>query len=388
MNLPHDREPLQTTQLSLPENMIDLGVGQPDLALLPWEMMRQAADHRLQQPERGLLQYGLEKGDGYFRRALAEFLSHGYGTAVSPDYLFVTNGASQALDLICTLFTKPGDLIFVEEPTYFLALRIFAEHQLRPVCLPIDEQGLVIEALEEALAQETPVLLYTIPTFQNPTGVTLPPSRRKRLLELSQTHGFYLVADEVYQLLGYASAPPAPFGSHVEAYDRVLSLGSFSKILAPGLRLGWIQAAPAVLQRLAGSGMLDSGGGLNPFVSGIVRSVLELGWQEEHLGGLRNEYRRRAAALSQALRRHLAGVASFTEPEGGFFIWLKLAQMQDAAGLLPQARARDVAFQPGIKFSSRDGLRHCMRLCFAFYDAPKLEEGVVRLRETLASIHG
>jgi DNA-binding transcriptional MocR family regulator len=387
MNLPQDRDPLQTTQLTLSENMIDFGIGQPDLALLPWEILRQAADHRLQQPERGLLQYGAEKGDGHFRRALAAFLSAGYGTAVSPEHLFVTNGVSQALDLICTLFTSPGDLIFVEEPTYFLALRIFADHQLRLVSLPVDEQGLVIELLEEALARETPVFLYTIPTYQNPTGVTLPQSRRRRLLELSHSHGFYLVADEVYHLLGYESGPPTPFASYRES-ETLLSLGSFSKILAPGLRLGWIQAAPALLQRLANSGMLESGGGLNPFVSGIVRSTLELGWQEDHLRHLRTTYQQRAAALSHALRRHLSGLASFAEPQGGFFIWLKLAQMRDTSELLPLARQRDVAFQPGVKFSSRHGLRQYMRLCFAFYDVPTLEEGVVRLRETLAPILG
>ncbi len=274
-----------------------------------------------------------------FRAALAGFLTEQYNLKVDPSQLFVSNGVSQALDLLCTLHTQPGDVVFVEEPTYFLALRIFADHRLRVVGLPTDEHGLVIEALEEELKRQRPALLYIIPTHQNPSGATLPLQRRQRLVELSQEHGFFVLADEVYHCLSFGGAvPPLPLASFADS-GTVLSLGSFSKILAPGLRLGWIQGRADRLRPLAQCGLLDSGGGLNPFTAAIVRSALELGLQQQHLDRLRRVYAGRLAALDAALQRDLAGRLVYRRPEGGFFIWARLADGQDAEAVLRTAQA-------------------------------------------------
>jgi DNA-binding transcriptional MocR family regulator len=296
--------------------------------------------------------------------------------------LFVTTGASQGLDLICTLFTQPGDTIFVEEPTYFLALRIFTDHHLNIVSIPIDDNGLVVEALEEKLAEYRPVFLYTIPTFHNPGGVTLSAARRERLVRLSEQHDFLIVADEVYHLLAYTAMPPPPLPSYDER-GTVLSLGSFSKIMAPGLRLGWIQAKPLRLERLVGCGLVDSGGGLNPFTAGLVRSALELGIQQEQLIRLKNTYRQGTAVLSQALREHIPSF-KFIEPQGGFFVWGQLPEEVNTEALLPIARRYQVGFQPGLKFSSRQGLRNYVRLSFAYYDEEELREGVQRLARVIS----
>ena len=376
---------MRIAQVNVPADLIHFGVGQPGFDLLPLELMQRAANHRLGQGETTLLNYGFEPGSDYFRQALAVFLSKGYGTAVSPDHLFTTNGISQALDLLCTLLARPGDTIFVEEPTYFLALDIFRDHHLRIVTIPIDNDGLIIEALEEKLKVEKPVFLYTIPAFQNPSGVTLSLERRQRLVELSQTHGFYVLADEVYQLLDYTAVPPQPL-AHISPNDTVISLGTFSKILAPGLRLGWIEAAPALLERLTGCGLLQSGGGFNPFTAEIVRSLLEQGWLAEFLTQLKATYRSRAAALSQALRHHLSDDVQFTEPTGGFFIWARLPEVADTAVLLEQLRPYKVAFHPGPKFSAEQGLRQYLRLSFAFYNEATLEEGVRRLQAGVAAL--
>jgi 2-aminoadipate transaminase len=188
---------IQTTQLDIPPGMIHLGIGQPDPSLLPLALMKNAAEHRLSHGDASLLAYGAESGDGYFRLALARFLTAHYHKPVDADDLFVTAGASQGLDLICTLFTKPGETIFVEEPSYFLALNIFRDHGLNIIGLPMDEDGLIIEALEENLTQHHPAFLYTIPTFHNPSGVTLSAARRERLVQLSQEHNLLIVADEV-----------------------------------------------------------------------------------------------------------------------------------------------------------------------------------------------
>ncbi|MGL4648586.1 MAG: aminotransferase class I/II-fold pyridoxal phosphate-dependent enzyme, partial [Caldilineaceae bacterium] len=186
------------TQSAIPAGVIDLGLGHPNDDLLPLAQMAQAAAHRLAQGDPAFLQYGAEAGSAPLRVALASFLRQATQTPAAPDSLFMTNGVSQALDLICTQFTRPGNLVLVEEPTYFLALRIFADHDLRVSAVAVDAEGLDVDALGARLrAGERPTLLYPIPTHQNPAGVTLSAARRERLVALSSAFGFRIVADEV-----------------------------------------------------------------------------------------------------------------------------------------------------------------------------------------------
>jgi 2-aminoadipate transaminase len=373
---------IRTVQLNIPPGMIDFGVGQPSPALLPLTLLKEAAGQRLSSRDASLLAYGAEQGDGYFRLALARFLSAHYQVPVDFDNLFITAGASQGLDLICTLFSRPGDTIFVEEPSYFLALRIFADHELNVVGLPMDEHGLIVEAVEEKLSRQTPAFLYTIPTFHNPSSVTLTADRRERLVGLSRRHKILIVADEVYHMLSYSEAPPMPLASHIDG-SSVLSLGSFSKIMAPGLRLGWIQGGGRLLQRFTGCGLLDSGGGLNPFTSGIVRSAVENGLLEDQLRNLKTAYSRRKTALADALRESLPEVVHFVEPGGGFFIWLEFPHGIDTPHLLDAAFKQNVGFLPGLKFSAQNGLKNFARLSFSYYDIPELEEGARRLGKVI-----
>lgn len=373
--------PVRSTQVWLPPGMVHFGIGQPDFDLLPLSLLRRAADHRLSQGNPYLLNYGSEQGDGYFRLALANFLAGHYAQAVDAEHLVVTAGASQGLDLVCTLFASSGDTILVEEPSYFLALRIFEDHGLRVVSLPTDEDGLVVDALEEALAVHDPAFLYLIPTFQNPTGVTLSQGRRQRLAEAARERGLLIVADEVYHLLDYTQTPPTPLALYAQDAP-ILSLGSFSKILAPGLRLGWIDGTPALIEKLALCGLLDSGGSPNHFTSGLVRSVLELDLLAPYLREIKDAYLARAQALSAALREQIPE-ARFDGASGGFFLWLTFPEHIDTVDLLPMAESVEVSYVPGSRFSSRGGLRNALRLSFAFHDIPALELGVVRLRQAL-----
>jgi DNA-binding transcriptional MocR family regulator len=361
--------------------IIDLGIGQPQIDLLPLERIRRAAERRFAQHDASFLQYGAEQGDGYLRLELARFLTREYATPVLAENLFITNGASSGLDLTCTLFTQPGDTIFVEEPSYFLALRIFADHHLRLVPVPVDQNGLIVEALEETLKREHPVLVYTIPSFQNPSGYTLSGARRSRLAQLSRERDFLIVADEVYHLLSFSAKPPQAFGGCAEQ-GNIISLGSFSKILAPGLRLGWIQTDPARAKAFSACGLVDSGGGLNPFTAAIVRGLLETGELEENIHHLCIIYQARVAALDAALRKHLPGV-HYQVPHGGYFFWIRLPDGRDAEALLKRAEDFKVSFRPGTRFSSQGGLHDYARLCFAFYDATQLAEGVERLNQAL-----
>ncbi|MEW5829992.1 MAG: PLP-dependent aminotransferase family protein [Chloroflexota bacterium] len=372
---------LPVTQISLPPGFIDLGMGNPDFDLLPLELLHRSAETYFAAGDRRTLQYGAEPGDGNFRRALADFISTACGSRVDPGLLFVTAGASSALDLVCSLYTRPGDVIFAEEPSYFLALRIFADHGLRVVPIPMDDDGLRLDLLEEELLKARPKFVYTIPAFQNPSGRTLSQPRREELVELAQRHNFLVVADEVYQFLHYGPMPPQPFAAFTADVEQVISVNSFSKILAPGLRLGWVQAHAKVIGRLAGSGLLDSGGGMAPFTSAVVRGMVESGGLAENIARLRLEYARRLAALDAALRRYLPQ-AEYALPQGGFFFWVRLPGV-DAAGLRREAQAFEVGIRQGMLFSSRNGMQDHVRLAFCFYREEALEEGVIRLKRCL-----
>ncbi|MFC1936350.1 PLP-dependent aminotransferase family protein [Chloroflexota bacterium] len=370
------KEPM-IVQSSIPPNFIDLGNGNPDINLLPLEMLQQSAERFFADGDRRSLQYGLEQGDGYFREALADFLTTAYDTKVDSSALFVTSGASSGLDLLCTLFAQPGDTVFVEEPSYFLALRIFEDHGLRVVSIPIDEDGLNLDELEGALAEYKPKLIYTIPTFQNPSGRSLPQARRDKLAALAQKHNFLIAADEVYQLLPYTQTPPRAFAAMAEDVEQVVSVNSFSKILAPGLRLGWIQAHGSVIKRMAGSGLLESGGGMTPYTSALVRGLIEDGGLERNISRLRKEYAVRLRAMDAALHQYLPA-AEYALPHGGFFFWVRLPGA-NAAELRSQAQRFEVGLRQGDLFSSRNGLQDYVRLSFSYYRPEAIEEGVKRL---------
>lgn len=372
-----------TMRRAAAEGVIDFGIGQPSLSLLPVNDLRIASDHFLAQGNPVPLQYGADHGEVPFRDTLAKFLARHYEIPVAPGQVMVTAGASQALDLICTRFTKHGDTIFVEEPSYFLALLVFRDHGLNVIGIPVDENGMRMDALEQALTQHEPVLLYTIPTFQNPSAVTLSAERRAHLLALSRKHNFLIVADEVYHLLDFGTAPPPPkpIASHSDT-GRVLSLGSFSKICAPGLRLGWIQSAPDNLDTITASGLVQSGGGLNPFTSGVMRSLIELGLADSGLQSFRTVYRERSELLTKLLHQHLPSV-SFTQPHGGFFIWVQLPEGRDVAQVKVAAEQHGVNFQAGTRFGAAKSLSRYLRLSFAHYDDADLEEGVKRLAKAI-----
>jgi DNA-binding transcriptional MocR family regulator len=311
------------------------------------------------------------------REKLARFLG-GHGMPIDPARLFITCGASHGLDLILSRYTREGDTVLVEEPTYFHALKILRARHVRILPVPMDEHGLDVEAMEALLVRERPKLLYTIPIHHNPTSATLSPERRSKLIELAHRHDFLIAADEVYQLLTYEGAPPPPLSSWDR--ERVLSLGSFSKILAPGVRLGWIEAAPAHLTELARCGVLQSGGGASPFAAAIVESTIETGILDEYLERIRDEYRRRSHTMIRMLEEILPAL-SFERPRGGFFVWLRLDR--DAEALLPQAHAEGVGFLPGPRSSIGGGLRDRARLCFTYYDTAEIESAIRRFAKAL-----
>lgn len=362
--------------------MIHLGLGQPSSDLLPLKVMEKSAAHCLSQNERFFLAYGGEKGNLNFRKTLAGFLSGHYPDIVDPEQLLITNGNSQALDFICTRLTQPGDTVLVEEPSYFLALKIFADHKLNLVSIPVDDDGLVTEVLKEKLKKLTPVFLYTIPSFHNPAGVTLSNKRREELVQICAQKNLMVVADEVYHFLNYSKISITPMGTWVDQCP-LICLGSFSKILAPGLRLGWMQASHDIVEKLSRSGLLVSGGGFNPFVSEIVNSVIHLGFLEAHIKTLKKVYQKRIKIFCDELRLQLPDQIQCKTPDGGYFVWVKFPKDIDTHAFRKSAQKQKVDFHPGSLFSYKKKLRNYMRLSFAFYEEEVLIQGARRLGKVI-----
>lgn len=361
-------------------DVIHFGIGQPGPDLMPVEALRAAAaDFMAHAAANPLdLNYGERQGDAGFRASLAAFLSHNHGHPARPEDLLVSGGNSQALDFACARFTRPGDAVFVEEPTYFLAHRIFADHGLDVIGIPLDRDGMRMDVFRARLAERRPALVYTIPSYQNPCSVTLSAERRLELAELSRRHGFVVAADEVYQMLHFDGAPPPAMATLIDQ-GNILSLGTFSKIMAPALRLGWIQAAPELMEKMLESGFVNSGGSVNHYVSEVMRHALDLGLQQSVLDGLRTAYRARRDAMQRALEAQLAGHARWSRPGGGYFFWLELDPSVDTVELKNRALAAGTGFQPGPLFSCAGGFGHFIRLSFAHYTEAQIALGVERL---------
>lgn len=373
---------LESSQIVNDPSVIDLGIGQPELEILPKELAWRAAQRLLSDPDMRPLNYGHPKGDGDFRQALSRFLAPYYQHKPAPDSFIATNGASQALYFLTRELTKPRQTILVEEPTYFLALEIFRGANLKIVGVPTGESGVDLEKLASLAKKHKPVFFYTIPTFHNPTGRTTPQETRASVVELAKTHNFKVVADEVYQALAYSSSPPPPYAQYLPS-DVVISVGSFSKILAPGLRLGWIQCSPDLQAKLLTSGLLRSGGGMNQFTCCLVREALKSGDCDRYLGQLHKIYGYRIEVMDRCLQRDLGDLVEYHKPTGGYFFWLKLPKKIDIQLLEDQAKNHGVGFRAGNRFATGKSCKNYIRLSFARYAENAIDVGIGRLAECI-----
>lgn len=362
-----------------PPGTINFGIGQPSADLLPAELIGRASASFFANAEPFEFNYGVTEGDGRFLDSLAGFLTTGYGAAAATKELFVTGGNSQALDMVSAVYANPGDTVFVEEPSYFLAFQIFRDHGLKLVGIPVDDEGLDVDELRRELTSHSPAFLYTIPSYHNPGGQCTSAERRRQIVELAVEHDFLIVADEVYQLLYYCDPPPPAYGTMTSS-ERVVSLGSFSKILAPGMRLGWIQTCESLRGKLIAHGFINSGGSINHFSSHIVRQTIDNGSLVTHVEKLKREYRDRVEAMDNALKESFSGIAKWKRPEGGYFFWLSFDETVDTAPLRDKAREFETGFQSGAVFSSKGQLNNCLRLSFAHYNSDDIRAGIKRMR--------
>jgi DNA-binding transcriptional MocR family regulator len=377
----------QSTQMVLREGFCEFTWGQPDPDLLPVTEMRRAVETGLATYGPAALSYGAAEGAwpllGWIRERVERI--EGYSTGL--DECLGTAGNSDALDQICTLFTRPGDVALVESPTYHLALRIMHDHGLDLHAVPLDDDGLDVGALQTTLrslkrAGKRARLLYTIPTFHNPSGVSLTPDRRRALVDLAVAEDLLIVEDDVYRELVYdGSAPPSLFG--LAPRGTVMRMGSFAKTLAPGLRLGWLNASAAQVRRIADGGLRDSGGSPSFFTGMMVAALCRSGDYDRQVSRLVSAYRSRRDALASALAEHLPQGCRFVSPSGGFFLWVSLPSAVDAEALAPRAEAHNVTFIPGARFCIDGRGTNCLRLAFSQMKPEALIAGARRLAAAL-----
>ena len=374
---------LPSVLVSIKDGVIDLGWGHPSSRLHPIEAIRTASEILLASDDTASLQYGATQGFGPFLESLAGFLTRqpAYDIPVDPRHLFLTAGASQGLDLACTLYAPAGSTVVVEEPTYFVIEKIFRDRNLNVVGVPIDAQGMRVSELENLLLDGLrPNLVYIIPTFQNPTGLCLSNDRRTQLISLANKFDFHILADEVYQLIYFEDLPPKPLLAFDQG-NRVISFGSFSKILAPGLRAGWIHAAPEIIKKFSDAAITFSGGGFNHYSSALIREVIDLGLLDTHVSALRQEYSVRSEAMHQALQLYFGREIEYIHPAGGYYFWITFPEGFDSDRLLDSAEKAGVSYRPGNAFSESGKFSRQIRLAYTLFEVEELKEGISRLYE-------
>ena len=346
--------PKNLTQGTVP-NTISLLLGHPDPATLLIPELHQAMEYAIASPQAltAALQYGPERGTQSLIDFLIGKIHREQNMSLRSENIMVVAGSTHAVDMLARLYVKPGEVVLVEAPTYADALHIFRDHHIELCPVSIDEDGLIPGVLEAQVMRlhelgKVPGMLYTIPNFHNPTGRTLSEVRRHEIIELAQQYNFLIVEDDVYRDLSFEGSVPASFYALADG-EGVFSIGSFSKTLAPGLRLGWLVGSEDAIQHCIDCGTTQMGGGANPFVAYIVAEYCRSGYWEQHISRLQTLYKLRRDVALSALKQYMPADVKWTHPAGGFFIWLNLPENVFAQHVKQQA------FQQGVLLAAGEG---------------------------------
>lgn len=364
--------------------IVSLAGGSPYVTALPLDVVGNMVGQLVTERGSVALQYCTAQGDTGLREKICEVMSI-EGVRAHPDDVVVTVGSQQALDLITRIFVDPGDVVLAEAPSYVGALGSFAAYQAEVVHVAMDDNGLIPEALEQAIQRLTAAgrrikFLYTVPNYQNPAGVTLAAERRPRILEICQAAGLLIIEDNPYGLLGFDGDPIRAL--RADDPEGVVYLGTFSKTFAPGVRVGWAAAPPAIRDKLvlaAESAVLCH----SSFSQLVVREYLATQPWREQVKDFREIYRQRRDALLDALSAQMPDGCRWTTPAGGFYVWLQLPGGINSKAMLPRAVSSRVAYVPGTGFyADGDGTGH-LRLSYCFPPPDRIREGVRRLASVI-----
>jgi 2-aminoadipate transaminase len=369
------REILKVTERP---GIISLAGGLPSADTFPVEAMREAAARVLTDAPREALQYAASEGFAPLRDWVAAHLNQQHGMDIAPSQVLLTTGSQQGLDLAAKVLIDEGSRVLVETPTYLGALQAFTPYEPVVQALDSDHEGPLPEALAQAARAAR--FAYLLPNFQNPTGHVYSEARREAIVAVARERGLPLLEDNPYGDLWYDAPPPRPLAAR---HPRgVLYLGSFSKVLAPGLRLGYVIAPPAIYPKLL---QAKQAADLHTSILNqrIVYEVLRTGMLESHVPSIRARYKVQRDAMQASLARHLAGVAQWVKPAGGMFFWLELRKGLDAAALLPRAVEAGMAFVPGAAFYADAPRANTLRLSFVTASPAEIETGIAALAGVL-----
>lgn len=369
--------------------IISFAGGFPDSAMFDVEGLKEASQRALAEEPGAALQYGATEGYEPLRAQLGS-LMQAKGVDVAPSGLIVTTGSQQALDLLGKTLISPGDKVIVEGPTFLATIQCFRLYGAQLISAPIDADGVKTDELEKLIAEHKPKLVYLIPTFGNPSGATLSLERRKKVLELAVKYQTLIVEDDPYGDLYFGEAPPPSIKALSKdvpgSTELVAHCGSLSKVLSPGLRIGWL-IAPAELLAKATMCKQFSDAHTSTFAQATAAQYLKSGRMPGTLAHVREVYAERAKAMGNALRKELGDAIEFTQPHGGLFFWARLTgaggKLADANVLAKRAIEKLVAFVPGAPFFAEKPDVSTLRLSFATANVEKIEEGIARLGQAL-----
>ncbi len=365
--------------------IISFAGGFPDSAMFDVDGIREASMKALSEEPGAALQYGATEGYNPLREQLAAFMGS-KGVQVNPDGLIVTTGSQQALDLIGKTLVDPGAKVIVEAPTFLATIQCFRLYGAQVIAAPIDADGVQVDKLEQLIAEHKPRFVYLIPTFGNPSGATLSLERRKRILELAVKTKTVVIEDDPYGDLYFGKAPPASLMALTAqvpgSRDWLVHCGSLSKVLSPGLRVGWMIAPPELLAKATMCKQF-SDAHTSTFAQATAAQYLKAGRMPATLAHVREVYAGRAKTMGECLKKELGDAIEFTQPGGGLFFWARLTgangKLKDAGELAKRAIEKGVAFVPGAPFYATNPDASTLRLSFATVGEDKIREGVERL---------
>ena len=372
---------------SLSDLAFDLNAGVPDRATLPADALAEAARRALDADPAGALTYGGTLGYEPLRAWIAAQQSAETGLPLDASHVTLTAGSAHAIDNIAATFMAPGDVVIVGAPTYPGAIRTFRARGARLIEVPQDDDGLQMVSLASALEHQRAIgapakLVYVIANYDNPSGSTLPLHRREELAQLAARYHTLVVEDDAYTGIDLDGPPPTSLFA-VAGGRGILRVGTFSKTIATGLRVGWVVADPLIIERLA---FMRFDNGASPLMLRTVHEYLEAGTHEEHVGQLRALYRERRDASAQALVEHCEPYVSFRKPSGGFFHWLHLRDGLDALAVTKAAAAHGVAITPGSGYYASSGGRDRVRLVYSALPPQQLDEAISLLGRALGDV--
>jgi 2-aminoadipate transaminase len=370
--------------------IISFAGGFPDSAMFDVEGIREASSLALSQEPGAALQYGATEGYGPLREQLAHFMAQKGVTELGSEQLIVTTGSQQALDLIGKTMISPGDKVIVEGPTFLATIQCFRLYGAELISAPVDDHGVDTDVLEKLIAEHRPKFVYVIPTFGNPTGALLNLERRKKLLELAVKYKTLMVEDDPYGDLYFNEAPPpsllALSAQVPGSRDWLVHCGSLSKVLSPGLRVGWMIAPSELLSRAVMCKQF-SDAHTSTFAQATAAQYLKAGRMPATLDKVRQVYALRAQTMCNSLRQNLGDAISFVQPQGGLFVWASLTgaggKVKDGNAFAKMAIDKGVAFVPGEPFFCQNPDRSTLRFSFATVGEDKILEGVDRLKQAM-----